>query len=155
VSCDFQHLSTNYREQYINVQITYCVIIERISSSQKYWVTLIPLTWCNVIMPKCAIMDHLRWPYLALCHIPIFVQKYWCLFWLWSVYWFAIINRFTHLHVRSISPRGEVWVHKISLTPPLCISAKWVPTLSLFLRFFDRILEMFPQCGTFRFSVYL
>ena len=26
-----------------------------------------------------------------------------------------------HLHDRIISLRGEVWVHKTSLTPPLCV----------------------------------
>ena len=72
-----------------------------------------------------------------------------------------------HLHDCIISLRGDVWDHKISLTPPLFIEVP-VPsqdndmscicvlevTICLFQRLFDWILELFRRCGIFCFSFY-
>jgi hypothetical protein len=70
----------------------------------------------------------------------------------------TFISTFLYLHDHIISLRGDVWVHKTSVTPPLFSE---VPVsspesdMSTFVRyeyqFFYLVLALFQQCGIFVF----
>ena len=72
-----------------------------------------------------------------------------------------------HVHDCIISLRGEVWVHKANLIPPLLLKCLYQARkvsafvlvcfryrFFLFLRFWYLIWEVYRQCGTFCFSFY-
>ena len=47
-----------------------------------------------------------------------------------------------HLHDRIISLRGEVWIHKTNLTPPLCVFWKCSDSVYIFVFHFIEISQM-------------